>query len=128
MGTLPMVIQRPPHDIQPNFTWNNLILLKILLFRELNVVINLRIAQVTKAYNYIHKYGHKSKLMAAAVRNKQDVFSLLGYFTMTTSFVAVVFCLGISCMIIVYLIQVESEVENVIILLGCELSLFQWFI
>lgn len=35
--------------------------------------------QVTKAYNYIHKYGHKSKLMAAAVRNKQDLFSLLGY-------------------------------------------------
>ncbi|CAA6666812.1 unnamed protein product [Spirodela intermedia] len=33
---------------------------------------------VTKTYNYIHKYGHKSKLMAAAVRNKQDVFSLLG--------------------------------------------------
>lgn len=36
------------------------------------------LALVTKAYNYIHKYGHKSKLMAAAVRNKQDVFSLLG--------------------------------------------------
>ncbi|EXB54468.1 hypothetical protein L484_019027 [Morus notabilis] len=36
------------------------------------------IALVTKAYNYIHKYGHKSKLMAAAVRNKQDLFSLLG--------------------------------------------------
>ncbi|KAH9777369.1 transaldolase [Citrus sinensis] len=33
---------------------------------------------VSKAYNYIHKYGHKSKLMAAAVRNKQDLFSLLG--------------------------------------------------
>lgn len=33
---------------------------------------------VTKTYNYIHKYGHKSKLMAAAVRNKQDLFSLLG--------------------------------------------------
>lgn len=33
---------------------------------------------VTKAYNYIHKYGYKSKLMAAAVRNKQDLFSLLG--------------------------------------------------
>ncbi|OAY59982.1 transaldolase [Manihot esculenta] len=33
---------------------------------------------VTKAYNYIHKYGHKSKVMAAAVRNKQDLFSLLG--------------------------------------------------
>ncbi|THG05336.1 hypothetical protein TEA_003009 [Camellia sinensis var. sinensis] len=33
---------------------------------------------VTKAYNYIHKYGHKSKLMAAAVRNKQDIFNLLG--------------------------------------------------
>nr|XP_012466490.1 unnamed protein product [Gossypium raimondii] len=36
------------------------------------------LALVTKAYNYIHKYGHKSKLMAAAVRNKQDIFSLLG--------------------------------------------------
>ncbi|ONK80325.1 uncharacterized protein A4U43_C01F16400 [Asparagus officinalis] len=36
------------------------------------------VALVTKAYNYIHKYGHKSKLMAAAVRNKQDLFSLLG--------------------------------------------------
>ncbi|CAN1333334.1 hypothetical protein LINPERPRIM_LOCUS36013 [Linum perenne] len=35
--------------------------------------------QVTKAYNYIHKHGHKSKLMAAAVRNKQDLFNLLGY-------------------------------------------------
>lgn len=35
-------------------------------------------ALVTKSYNYIHKYGHKSKLMAAAVRNKQDLFSLLG--------------------------------------------------
>ncbi|CAA2964455.1 probable transaldolase [Olea europaea subsp. europaea] len=33
---------------------------------------------VTKAYNYIHKYKHKSKLMAAAIRNKQDVFNLLG--------------------------------------------------
>ncbi|RVW50651.1 hypothetical protein CK203_073378 [Vitis vinifera] len=33
---------------------------------------------VTKAYNYIHKHGYKSKLMAAAVRNKQDLFSLLG--------------------------------------------------
>ncbi|PKU86124.1 transaldolase [Dendrobium catenatum] len=31
-----------------------------------------------KAYNYIHKYGHKSKLMAAAIRNKQDLFGLLG--------------------------------------------------
>ncbi|KAL0395328.1 UNVERIFIED_CONTAM: Transaldolase [Sesamum latifolium] len=36
------------------------------------------LALVTKAYNYIHKYGHKSKLMAAAIRNKQDVFNLLG--------------------------------------------------
>ncbi|KAM6557140.1 hypothetical protein CsatB_004159 [Cannabis sativa] len=36
------------------------------------------IALVTKTYNYIHKYGHKSKLMAAAVRNKQDLFSLVG--------------------------------------------------
>ncbi|XP_022736795.1 uncharacterized protein LOC111289761 isoform X1 [Durio zibethinus] len=36
------------------------------------------LALVKKAYNYIHKYGHKSKLMAAAVRNKQDLFSLLG--------------------------------------------------
>ncbi|KAL1556782.1 transaldolase [Salvia divinorum] len=36
------------------------------------------LALVTKAYNYIHKYGHNSKLMAAAVRNKQDVFNLMG--------------------------------------------------
>lgn len=36
------------------------------------------LALVTKTYNYIHKYGYKSKLMAAAVRNKQDLFSLLG--------------------------------------------------
>ncbi|KAH9607151.1 hypothetical protein KSS87_005076 [Heliosperma pusillum] len=36
------------------------------------------LALATKAYNYIHKYGHKSKLMAAAVRNKQDLFSLVG--------------------------------------------------
>ncbi|XP_039140668.1 transaldolase isoform X3 [Dioscorea cayenensis subsp. rotundata] len=36
------------------------------------------VALVTKAYNYIHKYGHKSRLMAAAIRNKQDIFSLLG--------------------------------------------------
>ncbi|KAF9616725.1 hypothetical protein IFM89_032001 [Coptis chinensis] len=36
------------------------------------------LALVTKAYNYIHKCGSKSKLMAAAVRNKQDLFSLLG--------------------------------------------------
>ncbi|VAI75914.1 unnamed protein product [Triticum turgidum subsp. durum] len=33
---------------------------------------------VKKAYVYIHKNGYKTKLMAAAVRNKQDVFSLLG--------------------------------------------------
>lgn len=36
------------------------------------------LALVTKAYNYIHKHGHKSKLMAAAIRNKQDIFSLMG--------------------------------------------------
>ncbi|WZZ83570.1 hypothetical protein YC2023_104142 [Brassica napus] len=30
-----------------------------------------------RAYNYIHKYGYNSKLMSAAVRNKQDLFSLL---------------------------------------------------
>ncbi|XP_038970754.1 transaldolase-like [Phoenix dactylifera] len=36
------------------------------------------LALVKKTYNYIHKYGHRSKLMAAAVRNKQDIFSLLG--------------------------------------------------
>lgn len=36
------------------------------------------LALVTKSYNYIHKNGYKSKLMAAAVRNKQDLFSLLG--------------------------------------------------
>ncbi|KAL9249362.1 Transaldolase-like protein [Drosera capensis] len=36
------------------------------------------LALVTKTYNYIHKHGYKSKLMAAAVRNKQDLFNLLG--------------------------------------------------
>ncbi|XBI38518.1 hypothetical protein VPH35_123513 [Triticum aestivum] len=36
------------------------------------------LALVKKAYVYIHKNGYKTKLMAAAVRNKQDVFSLLG--------------------------------------------------
>ncbi|KAE8647887.1 uncharacterized protein LOC101215470 [Cucumis sativus] len=36
------------------------------------------LALVTKAHHYIHKYGYRSKLMAAAVRNKQDLFSLLG--------------------------------------------------
>ncbi|KAL4565623.1 hypothetical protein LXL04_029726 [Taraxacum kok-saghyz] len=36
------------------------------------------LALVTKAYNYIHKYGHKSKIMAASIRNKQDVFNVLG--------------------------------------------------
>ncbi|XP_042401960.1 transaldolase-like [Zingiber officinale] len=36
------------------------------------------LALAEKTYNYIHKYGYKSKLMAAAVRNKQDLFSLLG--------------------------------------------------
>jgi len=36
------------------------------------------VALVTKAYNYIHKHGYKSKLMAAAVRNKQDIFNILG--------------------------------------------------
>ncbi|KAJ4772978.1 Transaldolase [Rhynchospora pubera] len=36
------------------------------------------IALVKKAYNYIHKSGLKTKVMAAAVRNKQDLFSLLG--------------------------------------------------
>ncbi|KAH0921394.1 hypothetical protein HID58_021412 [Brassica napus] len=36
------------------------------------------LALVRRSYNYIHKYGYKSKLMAAAVRNKQDLFSLLG--------------------------------------------------
>ncbi|CAH9086194.1 unnamed protein product [Cuscuta europaea] len=35
-------------------------------------------ALVTKAFNYIHTYGHKSKLMAAAIRNKQDIYSILG--------------------------------------------------
>ncbi|CAN6902205.1 unnamed protein product [Brassica oleracea] len=29
-----------------------------------------------RAYNYIHKYGYNSKLMSAAVRNKQDLFKL----------------------------------------------------
>jgi transaldolase len=37
------------------------------------------VVQVKKAYNYIHKYNLKTKVMAAAVRNKQDLFSLLGY-------------------------------------------------
>ncbi|KAL3700418.1 hypothetical protein R1sor_018440 [Riccia sorocarpa] len=36
------------------------------------------VALATRVYNYVHKNGYKSKLMAAAVRNKQDVFSLLG--------------------------------------------------
>ncbi|KAI3689664.1 hypothetical protein L2E82_47629 [Cichorium intybus] len=36
------------------------------------------LALVTKAYNYIHRYGHKSKLMVASIRNKQDVFNVLG--------------------------------------------------
>lgn len=36
------------------------------------------ITLVKKAYNFIHKHGLKSKLMAAAVRNKQDLFSILG--------------------------------------------------
>ncbi|KAK1376392.1 hypothetical protein POM88_032585 [Heracleum sosnowskyi] len=36
------------------------------------------LALVTKAYSYIHKYGHNSKLMAAAIRNKQDVLHVLG--------------------------------------------------
>jgi hypothetical protein len=35
--------------------------------------------QVKKVYAYIHRNGYKTKLMAAAMRNKQDVFSLLGY-------------------------------------------------
>lgn len=34
--------------------------------------------QVKKAYNYVQKNGRKAKVMAAALRNKQDVFSLLG--------------------------------------------------
>lgn len=37
--------------------------------------------QAKKVYAYIHKNGYKTKLMAAAIRNKQDVFSLLGYFS-----------------------------------------------
>ena len=41
--------------------------------------VRLLLFQVTKAYNYIHKYGHKSKLMVASIRNKQDVFNVLGY-------------------------------------------------
>ncbi|XP_020595384.1 uncharacterized protein LOC110035498 [Phalaenopsis equestris] len=36
------------------------------------------LALVIKTYNYIHKYGYKSKLMAAAIRNKQDLFGILG--------------------------------------------------
>ncbi|KAJ7564906.1 hypothetical protein O6H91_02G039000 [Diphasiastrum complanatum] len=33
---------------------------------------------VQKAYNYIHKYGYKTKLIAAAIRNKNDILSLVG--------------------------------------------------
>lgn len=36
------------------------------------------VALVTRAYNYVHKHGLKTKLMAAAIRNKQDLFSILG--------------------------------------------------
>ncbi|CAN6460767.1 unnamed protein product [Victoria cruziana] len=36
------------------------------------------IALISKAYHYIHKHGYKSKLMASAIRNKQDIFSILG--------------------------------------------------
>uniref|UniRef100_A0A0D9X4J2 transaldolase n=1 Tax=Leersia perrieri TaxID=77586 RepID=A0A0D9X4J2_9ORYZ len=36
------------------------------------------LALAKKVYAYIHKNGYKTKLMAAAIRNKQDVFSLLG--------------------------------------------------
>eukprot|EP00850_Spirogloea_muscicola_P006393 SM000030S11402 [mRNA] locus=s30:521344:524822:+ [translate_table: standard] len=36
------------------------------------------ISLVTKAFNYVHKHGHRTKVMASAIRNKQDVFSLLG--------------------------------------------------
>ena len=31
--------------------------------------------QAKKVYAYIHRNGYKTKLMAAAIRNKQDVFS-----------------------------------------------------
>ncbi|GBG83607.1 hypothetical protein CBR_g37411 [Chara braunii] len=36
------------------------------------------VALVTRAYNYVHKKGYNTKIMAAAIRNKQDVLSLLG--------------------------------------------------
>ncbi|KAG2576766.1 transaldolase-like [Panicum virgatum] len=36
------------------------------------------LALAKKVYAYIHRNGYKTKLMAAAIRNKQDVFSLLG--------------------------------------------------
>nr|CAB3480025.1 unnamed protein product [Digitaria exilis] len=36
------------------------------------------LALAQKVYAYIHRNGYKTKLMAAAIRNKQDVFSLLG--------------------------------------------------
>ncbi|KDP36162.1 hypothetical protein JCGZ_08806 [Jatropha curcas] len=35
------------------------------------------LAFVTKAYNYIHNYGHKSKFMAEAACNKLDLILLL---------------------------------------------------
>ncbi|GAQ80015.1 Transaldolase-like protein [Klebsormidium nitens] len=36
------------------------------------------VSLVKNAYNYVQKKGLKTKVMAAALRNKQDVFSLLG--------------------------------------------------
>lgn len=36
---------------------------------------DLGLALITKAYNYIHKYGHKSKLMAAAVHNSRTFYN-----------------------------------------------------
>ncbi|XP_020600104.1 uncharacterized protein LOC110039401 [Phalaenopsis equestris] len=45
---------------------------------HLTFVYSFMILQVIKTYNYIHKYGYKSKLMAAAIRNKQDLFGILG--------------------------------------------------
>ena len=44
----------------------------------INIVLCL---QVKKSYYYIHKNKLKTKLMAAAVRNKQDLFSVLGWIT-----------------------------------------------
>ncbi|XP_051115188.1 uncharacterized protein LOC127240512 [Andrographis paniculata] len=35
-------------------------------------------ALVSKVYNYIHKFGYKTKMMVSAIRNEQDLFDVLG--------------------------------------------------